>query len=204
MSPTMPASDRLRAFHERCARYRRHGHDRIAAARFVAGSVGAFSGSALDVGTGKGILAIELARRGLEVVSIDPDPEERELAVLLADEAGFGKRIAFVTGDGARLPFPDGRFGYAAMMDVLHHVEEAEPILREMARAVRPGGRIVVADFDDRGFEAVARVLREEGCVHERSAATVDLAEELLLGLGWRRLARVNGCLHDVAVLIKG
>jgi ubiquinone/menaquinone biosynthesis C-methylase UbiE len=192
---------RLRAFHERCARYRRHGHDRIAAARFVAGAASPLSGSVLDVGTGKGLLAIELARRGFEVVSVDPDSAERELAALLAEEAGVAKRINFMAGNGAHLPFPDGRFGCAAMMDVLHHVEEPEPILREMARVVRNGGRIVVADFDEKGFEIVTRVLREEGRVHERTGATVDLTEGLLSGMGCRRMERVNGCLHDVAVM---
>lgn len=196
--------ERLREFRERCERYLRSGYDRWAAARFVAGAVDPLGGTALDVGTGKGVLAVELARRGLEVVSVDPDPAARVIAVDVAEDAGVGKRIDFVTGDGARLPFPTGRFGCAAMLDVLHHLDAPEPILLEMCRVVRPGGRIVVAEFDGAGFEVVARVLRADGAEHGRSAATLDSAAAALEGLGCRLVERVNGHLHDVAVLARG
>lgn len=100
---------RREEFRRRTGTYLRLGHDLFAAARFVADSGGRLAGPVLDVGTGKGIIAVELARRGFRVVSIDPDDSDQALASLLAREAGMRGRIRFVRGDGARLPFPAGR-----------------------------------------------------------------------------------------------
>lgn len=91
MSAMMAASDiqkRLHAFHWRNLEYLRFGLDRIAAARFVVEAARSLYSPALDVGTGKGLLAIQLARAGMEVVTVDVDDEEQRLARLLAEEAG--------------------------------------------------------------------------------------------------------------------
>jgi len=196
-------TDPLRAFRARCEAYRRHGFDRLDAARFVVRAAGGLEGPALDIGTGKGTCAIALARLGLDVVSIDPDGDEQVTAAALAAEAGVADRIHFVRSDTVYLDFPDGYFGSAAMVGVLHHLDAPEPVLREMARVVRPGGRIVVADFDERGFELVARVLREEGREHTRTATTVEDSVRALEALGFRSEGDTNGHLFDVAVLIK-
>ena len=157
-------------------------------------------GPALDVGTGKGLLAIELARRGLEVVSIDVDDQARELARLLADEAGLTSRITFDSGDASKLPYADGQFGCVAMMDVLHHLAEPGPVLREMARVVAVGGAMLIADFDEHGFEIVSRVHRAEGREHPRTAVTVSVAIDVLAVAGFGCAARTNGHQHDVIV----
>jgi ubiquinone/menaquinone biosynthesis C-methylase UbiE len=158
---------------------------------------------ALDVGTGKGLLAIELARTGMDVVSVDLDADEQELASLLAEQAGMSGRICFVHGDAAHLSYRYGSFGCVAMMDVLHHLHDPVPVLDEMVRVLASEGRMVVADFDEQGFDLVARVHRAEGRGHPRTAATVSLAETELVGLGLRPIARMTACLHEMAVLCK-
>jgi 2-polyprenyl-3-methyl-5-hydroxy-6-metoxy-1,4-benzoquinol methylase len=193
--------ERLRAFRARNAEYLRLSHDRLAAARFVVESAGPLRGPSLDVGTGKGLLAIELARQGLDVVSIDVDDQERGLARLLANEAGVGSRITFDNGDAAKLRYANGSFGCAAMMDVLHHLAEPGPVLREMARVVEVGGTIFIADFDDQGFELVSRIHRAEGREHPRTGTTLKEAALTLQKLGLFHLHRANGWHHDVAVL---
>lgn len=200
---TVSAPEPLGAFRARTLQYLRLGHDRVAAARFVVDSAGQPCGPALDIGTGKGLLAVALARRGLEVVSIDVDASEQELARLLADEAGLSAHIAFATEDAARLPYADGRFGCVAMMDVLHHLADPGPVLREMARVTAPGGIVVVADFDEEGFELVSRVHRAEGREHPRTSATVSLASKELERWGFAPMATVRGHQHEVAVLGK-
>jgi ubiquinone/menaquinone biosynthesis C-methylase UbiE len=55
------------------------------------------------------------------------------------------------------------------MMLVLRHLDEAEPVLSKMARPVKPGGQIVVAEFSEEGFALIWRVHRaEEGTHQER------------------------------------
>lgn len=188
-----------RAFLARTEQYLREGHDRFAAARFVAEVAGGLEGPALDVGTGKGFLAMALARRGLAVVSADVNEEDSALAALLVREAGLHDYIRFVLEDARSLPFPDGYFGCAAMMDVLHHLGDATPVLGEMVRVVRPRGKILVADFSEGGFEVVAAVHRTEGHEHPRSAVTVDTARAVLAAAGWELCGETLGHLHRVA-----
>jgi ubiquinone/menaquinone biosynthesis C-methylase UbiE len=194
---------RRQAFEARNAQYRSLGHDRLAAVRFVAGAAGPLRGPALDVGTGRGLLARELARLSLDVVSVDVDASELPLASYLAGEAGVGERVRFLLGDASRLPLRSGHFGCAAMMDVLHHLDDPRPVLAEMARAVRVGGVVIVADFSREGLGLVARVHRAEGRVHPESGVTVEKARSLLEQEGLDCIASVDGHLHDVAVMIK-
>jgi ubiquinone/menaquinone biosynthesis C-methylase UbiE len=195
----MNLDERKAAFHGRTEQYRRLGHDRFAAARFVAEAASGLEGPALDVGTGKGLLAMALARRGLDVISVDVKAEDSELAAALAGEAGLDGRIQFLLRDARSLPLPDGLFGCAAMMEVLHHLDDARPVLTEMARLVRPGGVIVVADFTEAGFAMVDSVHRADGQVHPRSGSTLEGAQELLSSLGWLEEGRSEA--HRNAVM---
>ena len=203
MKAASDIAERLRAFHARNLEYRRLGLDRRHAARLIVETAGVLRGPALDVGTGKGLLAIELARTGMEAVSVDVDAEEQELAKVLAQEAGVAGRIRFVCGDAAHLSYPDGTFGCVAMMDVLHHLDEPGPVLHGMARVLKNAGLIIVADFDEQGFDLVADVHRGEGRDHPRTATTIEGAMAELGKAGCRCLGRSNLALHDVVVLVK-
>jgi SAM-dependent methyltransferase len=96
---------------------------------------------ALDVGTGAGALALALAPHVAEVVGIDPVPE---LLALARERAPAN--AAFVEGDGTALPFPDASFDLAGTLRTLHHVRRPELVLAELARVIRPGGRVLVVD----------------------------------------------------------
>jgi ubiquinone/menaquinone biosynthesis C-methylase UbiE len=194
---------RKTAFHARTEHYAGLGFDRFAAADFVIGTGGRLSGPALDVGTGKGLTAMALARRGLEVVSVDPDADEQALALLLADEAGLADRIRFVHGDASGLAFPGGHFGCAALVGVLHHLQDPVQVLAETARVLRPCGIVILADFSAEGLELVARVHREEGREHPVSGVTPESAAAFLSTMGFAVEARLSGHKHDVIVLVK-
>jgi len=194
---------RKAAFRARTEHYASLGFDRIAAADFVIGTGGRLSGPALDVGTGKGLTAMALARRGLEVVSVDPDADEQALALLLADEAGLADRIRFVNGDASGLAFSGGHFGCAAMVEVLHHLHDPGPVLEETGRVLRLGGTLILADFSSEGFDLVARVHRGEGREHPVSGVTPKSAAAFLSKRGFAVEARLSGHKHDVIVLAK-
>ena len=190
-------------FRARTEHYASLGFDRFAAADFVVRTGGRLSGPALDVGTGKGLTAMALASRGLEVVSVDPDAGEQALALLLADEAGLADQIRFVQGDASELPFPGGHFGCAALVGVLHHLQDPVPVLNETARVLRPCGIVILADFSPEGLGLVARVHREEGREHPVSGVTPESAAAFLSTRGFAVEARLSGHKHDVIVLTK-
>jgi SAM-dependent methyltransferase len=95
----------------------------------------------LDLASPK-LLAVQLARRGMLVTSVDQLECEIETWRALAGDAGVDFRV----GDGRALPFADASFDHATSISVLEHIEGdgAEAALRELARVVKPGGRILV------------------------------------------------------------
>ena len=96
---------------------------------------------ALDSGAGTGALAFALAPLVREVVGVDLDEERLEAARRLAPA-----NVTFVAGDAAALPFEFGTFDLAGSLRVLHHARRPELVVAELARVVRPGGRILLAD----------------------------------------------------------
>jgi ubiquinone/menaquinone biosynthesis C-methylase UbiE len=194
---------RKAAFLAQTERYLSLGFDRFAAAAFVIRTGGRLSGPALDIGTGKGLTALALARRALEVVSVDTDANEQSLASFLAAEAGLGDHVRFVRGDASVLSFPDESFGCAAVADILHHLPDPAPVLQEAARVLKPFGILILADFSAEGFKLVARVHREEGREHPVSGTTPESAAAFLSERGFEVLSRLSGHNHDVIVLKK-
>lgn len=109
---------------------------------------------ALDVATGTGDLAFELARLtspGGEVVGIDFS--ERMLELARAKAAGAiagsasGVLARFEIGNALALPFDDGVFDAATVGFGARNFSDLERGLAEMARVVRPGGRVVVLEI---------------------------------------------------------
>ncbi len=93
----------------------------------------------LDLASPK-LLAVALARAGVEVASVDALPSEVELWRRLAPEAHFE------VADGRALPFADASFQRAYSISVVEHIPDDgdERALRELARVVEPGGRILL------------------------------------------------------------
>jgi len=96
---------------------------------------------ALDVATGTGDLAIELASRGASVVGIDFS--ERMLEVARRKAPG----IEFVRGNALDLPFGDGEFDAVTVGFGARNFSDLAAGLRELARVTRPGGRVVVLEI---------------------------------------------------------
>ena len=95
----------------------------------------------LDVATGTGDLAIELASRGCEVVGTDFADEMLERARVKAPG------IRFEHANALELPYADGEFDGATVGFGARNFSDLERGLAEMARVVRPGGRVVVLEI---------------------------------------------------------
>jgi len=195
--------EKQKAFQARTTQYLRLGYDRFAASDFVITAGENLLGPVLDIGTGKGLTAMALAKRGLDVISVDIDADEQSFALFLARSAGLDHRIKFVCQSAAKLPYPDGYFRCVVLSDILHHLEDATSVLKEAARVLASPGIMIIADFSQEGFEIVARLHREEGHLHTVSAETLEKAEKFLTARGFEIIKRLSGHMQEIIVLIQ-
>ena len=101
----------------------------------------------LDVATGTGLVAAELLRRAdCSVVGIDQSPQM--LGRARARFAGVSdSRIEFLEGQAEQLPFADRSFDALSVTYLLRYVDDPAATVAELARVVRPGGRVASLEF---------------------------------------------------------
>lgn len=99
----------------------------------------------LDVGTATGHTAFAFAPYVAEVVGVDLTGEMLDVARQRAlDEQRAN--VCFVAGDALDLPYPQHSFDIVTCRVCAHHFADVPRAMREMARVVRPGGRVLVSD----------------------------------------------------------
>lgn len=108
-------------------------------------------GRVLDVGCGMGTPALRLAHDfGGEVVGVTVSREQVSRASGRAAAAGVADRVSFQHADAMELPFGEGSFDAVWALESIIHMPDRVQALKEMARVVRPGGRVVLTDFFER------------------------------------------------------
>jgi demethylmenaquinone methyltransferase/2-methoxy-6-polyprenyl-1,4-benzoquinol methylase len=103
----------------------------------------------LDVATGTGMVAVALVRRyGCSVVGLDQSTQMLSGAqAKLDDDPDLAAHIELVRGEAEALPFADGEFDHLTFTYLLRYVDDPGATLRELARVVKPGGRIASLEF---------------------------------------------------------
>ncbi len=103
---------------------------------------------ALEVGCGNGLLTLEMAQDVTydgHITGVDISPSMVAMAEGLC--APF-PNVSIATADATRLPFEDGHFDVAAVVQCLCLVSDIEAAIAELFRVLRPGGRAVILDTD--------------------------------------------------------
>jgi SAM-dependent methyltransferase len=144
----------------------------------------------LDIGCGRGLVAVAAARRvphgkvtGVDIwQEVDLGGNSPEAIRANAEAAGVGDRLSVDTGDARSLPYPDASFDVVASMTAIHNIPGAEgrrAAIAEAWRVTRPGGQILI--FDIRHARTYAAQLGALG-------AEVKLKGPILLWgpIGWR------------------
>ncbi|MFI2663064.1 class I SAM-dependent methyltransferase [Micromonospora carbonacea] len=100
----------------------------------------------LDVGSGTGRFTPLLASAFGPVTGVEPSARMREVAQAQPPRPD----VRYLAGAAEDLPVPDGSADYALMFCVWHHVQDKPRAVRELARALRPGGRLLLrGNFSD-------------------------------------------------------
>jgi ubiquinone/menaquinone biosynthesis C-methylase UbiE len=128
--------------------------------------------SYLDIGTGNGYVAFELAARqeGIRVVGLDIAASSIEKDREIARERGLGN-LEFLCYGGLELPFPDGLFFGGISRYAMHHFPDIRRSLGELRRVTREGGFFIFSDpatreEDRSGFADRMQSIRPDGHVH--------------------------------------
>jgi ubiquinone/menaquinone biosynthesis C-methylase UbiE len=99
----------------------------------------------LDVGCGDGVLAVELSRHGALAAGLDADPAMISAARRRAESEATPSQ--FVEGRAEALPFQDNAFDRVLSVTMLCFVQDVQRAVAEMARVLKPGGRLVIGDL---------------------------------------------------------
>ncbi len=172
----------------------------------------------LDVASGTGTTALLLADKlAAEVIGVELGAESVTRARAAATEAGLDGSVSFEAGDAASLPFADASIDAIVCECSLCLFEDKPGVVREMARVLRRGGRVVIADVtvlpgalpqqlqtatariacvaDALSLDGYERLLRDAGLVVEASeqhgAAVAKMADRVESRLRAARIIRV-------------
>jgi ArsR family transcriptional regulator len=132
----------------------------------------------LDLGTGTGRMLQLLAPRASRAIGLDASHAMLSVARANLERAGLS-RVELRQGDVYAPPFARGSFDLIIVHQVLHYLDDPARALREAARLLSPGGRIVIIDFAPHGLEFLreAQAHRRLGFAREQVAGWLAEAE---------------------------
>jgi demethylmenaquinone methyltransferase/2-methoxy-6-polyprenyl-1,4-benzoquinol methylase len=138
----------LPARYDRLAEWLSFGQNRRWRAEMVKHALSGGPDRVLDVACGTGGVTFLLAERSsAEVLGIDlTEPMVAEGRRRLPQD-GRGQQVAFCLGDAQELPFPDASFDALTFTYLLRYVQDPLTTLKELARVVKPGGRVASLEF---------------------------------------------------------
>lgn len=124
----------------------------------------------LDVGCGLGTPALRLARNyPVRITGISNSPRQVGFASERArDATGLAGDVSFEVTDAMNLPYPDESFDGVMSFESMHHMPDKTRVLKEIARVLRPGGRLSLADI------ALRTVPDQKGDSRQQAAASSE------------------------------
>jgi SAM-dependent methyltransferase len=124
--------------------------------------------TALDIGTGTGHTAFALAPHLAAVVGLDLTPEMLAEAEQLRAARGLNN-VTFQIADAHALPYPDASVDLVTCRRAAHHFSDIDRALAEMARVLRPGGRLVIDDRSAPEDDALDDCVNDLDWLHDES-----------------------------------
>ena len=150
----------------------------------------------VDLGAGTGVATVVAAESGAKVLAVDPMPFMRSVLGLRRFWYGLGRDILVRDGAAEAIPAEDRSVEALWSVNTLHHWTDREAAVRELARVLKPGARVLLVDedfadpshpsherhqakrrrsghgYDEVDVEVLAQALRKAGFAHAEAAQT--------------------------------
>jgi len=176
-----------RKYVARLEQYRSKGYDISAIREKMAHLLSDLSNGAkiLDLGCGKGHLALAIARSGRNCTAIDISDDEIYYARLNAIFCDVIDRIDLQLQDARQLKFESQSYDAVVSATLFHHLIHPQLVLNEMLRVCKSPGKIIISDLNEKGQQAIAAVHREEGREHMMCGWSIEEIKSWFVNKGF-------------------
>jgi ubiquinone/menaquinone biosynthesis C-methylase UbiE len=153
--------------------FKRYGYDIPRARKFILTKAKISKGRILEVGTGRGHMALALAGKGFKLTSIDLDRQAQFFAKANFKAAKLEKSVILKQMNAEKLLYRDNSFDYVVSVNFVHHAENPVKCLKEMVRVA--DNKLVIADVNKRGEKIMEKVHALNG--HRHAASRMPIIE---------------------------
>lgn len=147
--------------------YKNIGLDRIAMREKILEVIPQKNKQILEIGTGKGTLTKVLAQNGFSITSVDICAAQQKEAQQTIIENGLQHKVQFIIANAEQLPFKDNALTTVVCAYTFHHLPAPFKAIKEMLRVCSK--TLILVEFNQKGFAAVAKAHELEGNTHEEN-----------------------------------
>ena len=158
----------------------------------------------VDIGAGLGAGAVPAAAAGADVIAVEPTPFMRRVLALRRAVSRHRARLEVVDGAAERIPAADRSVDAIVAVNTMHHWVDVERGVAEIARVLRPGGRLLLVDedFDDPSHPEYERFGSDDGhSDHGFTAVDAQQMADLLRAAGLTDVETLDRTIDDRPVI---
>jgi len=167
---------------DRLKLFKKYGYDIPRARNSILTKAKLTKGKILEVGTGKGHMAIALAKKGFELTSIDLDRKVQLAAKASLKVMKLDKLVTLKMMNAERLQYKDDSFDSVISVNFIHHAKNPVRCLVEMMRVTR--NKLIIADINKRGERIMGKVHALDGHKHAASKMSLQGMKVFLVKAG--------------------
>ncbi len=172
-------------FSERLSVYKKRDFDFLSSRDFILEKAEQLQGSILELGSGRGYTTLSLARAGYRFTSIDSDQEALRTTALNLAYENLLSSVKLYIMDAKHLAFADSSFSNIVVVNLFHHIEAIDKILSAIDRVLAINGKLILADFNEKGMEIINSVHKQEGRIHVDCGVNQDYVYSYFHSLGY-------------------
>ncbi len=177
-------ADNYKKVQERFALYKNFGYDMEKERTFILVKSLPLKGDILEIGTGKGLFSVILAKAGYHFTSIDISEEDQKFAIMNLQYYSLLKSVNLRIENAENLSFSNMSFDVILCVNVIHHLRNPYKVTDEMLRIIKPEGKLIISDFSAKGFEIMDDINNSEGKKHDVNDIYIKNIEKYLTDKG--------------------